>query len=720
VASDARTLGLALARDPAGARAALLAGASGAPPRHNLRRAATSFVGRDTERFELARALSEPDRRLVTLVGPGGIGKTRLALQLAADLRDRDAFAGGTWFVPLEHATEPEVPHAIAEALGAPCPDGVDADAHLTRVIGASATLLVLDNLEHLTGVAPRVARWLAACPGLTVLATGRQPLELASEWVVPVAGLGVPPDATADEDPRAWPAVALFEARGRQVDPTFRVVPDNASHVASLVRLTGGSPLALELAAAWVASMAPAAIAAEVARDADFLRTTQHDRVDRHRSLRAVFEHSWRLLTPADRVHLAALAVFRGGIDRAGARAVAGADAAALARLAARSLLVRAEDDRFDLHPLLRRYVEEKLDADPAVAAATRARHVAHLLQVAEAAVPHLGREGTAEPLERLEADHANLRAALTWADAAGERGTLLRLVTALVEFWTWRGHHREALDWFARAAAQGPDPDDPGAFARAQLRFAFLCFGQRRFEVAAPLVGAALERFRTLGDVAGEARARSHLGMLAVFQGDFAAARPHYHQALALARAAGDDDLIGRVLNNLGDAHAYELDAATAIGFYEEALTVVQRLGDGQMASNVLGSLGLAALAAGDRARAQAAIAEGAAIARTLGITYALPTALDQLACLAADDGDGARAAHLWGTASGLRAALEVPEPEITAAQLAPFRAAARGQVGARAFDAAWGAAQAQPRPRLLSAFDAELAAATTARRA
>jgi tetratricopeptide (TPR) repeat protein len=265
--------------------------------------------------------------------------------------------------------------------------------------------------------------------------------------------------------------------------------------------------------------------------------------------------------------------------------------------------------------------------------------------------------------------------------------------------------------LAWFERSAALGPDPDDPSAFAHAQLRFAFVCLGQRRFDLAAPLIEAALERFRAVGDRAGEARAVSHRGMLAVFQGDAVAARPLYARALALARAAGDDDAVGRILNNLGDSHAYALEAGAARGYYEESLAVVRRLGDRQMTSNVWGSLGLVALELGDRTGAGAALAESASLVRALGITYSVPTALDQLGCLAAADGAGDRAARLWGAASGLRAALEVPEPAFTGAQLAPWRIRAHANVGAAAFEAAWTAGRKLPRADVLTLLDAEL---------
>lgn len=709
---EAVGLGVALHGAAAEARAALLAGSTGRPTPNNLRSRGTSFVGRDAERLEIDRLLTEPRRRMVTLVGPGGIGKSRLAAQVAADQVRAGRFDGGVWFVPLEevrHATG--LAPAIATALRAGPTVPADPWERVAAALAERRTLLVLDNVEHLTEAAPEVARLVAICPHLSVLATSREPWAVGDEWVVRVEGLAYP-DPSAAHTVEGWAAFELFGDRASQIDPGFTLEVGDAVHVSRIAALTGGSPLALELAATWVTVMTVRDIAAEVARDRDFLTSTRRDADARHRSLRAVFDHSWRLLGAREQGCLAALAVFRGGFDRAGARAVAGATPQVLAALTARSLIVRTGDDRYLRHPLIHQYSEEKLAERPDEEARARTRHAAHLLGVAEAAAAQAGRSEAVAWLERLEADHANLRGALDWAAAMGDDATLLRLSVALVDYWTWRGHHDEATAWFARVAERGVG-HDPRAHASALLRFAFLCLSRGDTETPGALIERGLVLARAAADPSLEARAWSHRGMLAVYLGDYAAGRRAYLHALALARAAADDDVLGRVLNNLGDAHAYDGEPTAALEHYRESLAVVRRLGDLQMASNVSGSLGLAALATGDRAAASEALSDSLRAVRRLGIAFSLPTALDQVACLLADEGvDPARdalAARIWGAAEAAREALRLPAPRFHVDQVRPWQERARARLGRARYAEAWAAGR-----RLPAEVAADLAAA------
>lgn len=709
LARDAAALGLVLARDRAAARAALRPGATGPVP-NNLRVRGTSFVGRDAERAALAELLARDDRRIVTLVGPGGIGKSRLAIEAAAAQLEGRRFDGGVCFVALEHVEAPPgvlpaVVSALEDARGEPVPPGAVPLERVQAALRGAPTLLLLDNLEHLVEAAPTLAELVATCPTATLLVTSRAPLDLSEEWVVHLEGLAYPAATEAPPDPAVWPALRLFEDRGRQVDPTFSLGPDDATGIASIARLTGGSPLALELAAAWVGTLPVAAVAAEVARDRDFLSSTQRDRVDRHASLRAVFEHSWRLLGPRERAGLAALAAFRGPFDRAGARLVADVDAACLAALTARALVVRVGDDRYDRHPLVHQYAEEKLDALGAAAEAVRARHATHFCRIAEAVAAQRRSRAALARLDRLEVAHADLRAALAWADRTGDDALLLRLTEALVEFWLWHGHHDEALRWLAVVADRGPTADDPRPYAHRLLDFAFTCLGQQEFATPARLIADAQALFAAADDGAGVARARTHLGMLAAFQGDHRGAIGPYLEGLELARAAGDRNGEARALNNLGDAHAYVGEPTVALPYYREALGLVRDRRDDQMTSNVLGSLGLAALDAGDPSLARRAIGESLDLLRELDIPMSVPVALDQLGCLAAAAERGALAACFWGAAAALRTSLRLPEPTFAMPQLAPWRRRAQAQAGAAAFEHAWADALRWPRERAMA---------------
>lgn len=706
LARDAATLGIALTADRAGARATLRSAPAAEVP-HNLRVPATSFVGRDAERTHVNELLERDDRRIVTLVGPGGIGKSRLAIEVASAQLDRRRFVGGVYFVPFEHVEEPsrvvaaivDVIASVRPAAGSP---GGDPLQRARAALRHGRTLLVLDNLEHLIDGAPRLAELVSTCPNTTLLVTSSVPLDLSEEWMVPLDGLAYPEPSAAPSASGAWPALQLFEDRGRQVDPAFALGDEDASRIATIAERTGGSPLALELAAAWVGTLPVADIAAEFAHDRDFLASTQRDRVDRHRSLRAVFEHSWRLLAPGERNGLAALAVFRGTFDRAAAAFVADVDAMCLAALTARALVARVSDDDYARHPLLHQYADEKLEDLGATADAVRARHAAHFCAVAEAAATQRRTSAHFARLDHLEPHHADLRSALAWADRTGDAQLLLRLTDALVEFWLWRGHHAEAMHWFARVADRGPTATDVRPYAHRLLDFAFVCLGQQEFATPTRLIADARALFEAAEDVAGMARAQAHLGMLAVFQGDYLAARGPYLEALALARTAGDRNGEARALNNLGDAHAYAGEPEAALTYYRDALAMLRDGHDHQMTSNVLGALGLAALDAGEPSHARRAIGESIDLLGKLDIPMSVPVALDQLGCLASAADRGELAARFWGAAAALRAALPLPVPVFAALQEAPYRRRARERAGDEAFERAWQEGLRLPRER------------------
>src|SRR5690606_17566364 len=319
----------------------------------------------------------------------------------------------------------------------------------VARRIGASGFLLVLDNFEHLVAGAEVVAGLLEHCARLQVVVTSREALELEAEWVVPVTGLSYPEapsiewrggapsdelrqhpaahmpgttlppsaDHPSDEDPtlvERWSALALFEERARKVHAGFRIGPADVAPVTAICRACHGSPLALELAAGWAGAMAPADIAEEIATDIDFLSTRRRDAGSRHRSIRYVFEQSWRRLSDVERRAFRRLSVFRGGFDRGGARAVAGADARVLAGLVAKSFLMLRSGGRYERHPLLHQFGSEKLAADAAERAEMAARHAKHMHDLALAARPRINAAAAGSWMRRLESDHANLHAAL------------------------------------------------------------------------------------------------------------------------------------------------------------------------------------------------------------------------------------------------------------------------------------------------------------------
>jgi predicted ATPase/transcriptional regulator with XRE-family HTH domain len=393
----------------------------------------TSLVGRTAELATVGDLLRDPACRLLTILGPGGSGKTRLALEVARNLA-RDTAEAVIWveLAPITAVTQ--LPAAIAAALGAPPADATNPLASLREVLRSRQVLLVLDNLEQLLNGAMLLADLLREAPDVRILATSRERLHIASEWVYELDGLSLPPDGPAGA--RA-DAVQLFLVRARQVDHTFALNPENLPTVARICRLLGGSPLGIELAAAWVRLLPWEVIADEIEHNLDFLTHRGRDIPKRHRSLRSVFTYSWELLAPAERAALARLSVLRGTWDLETARIVAGAEPATLAALADAALVRRAASDaagRFTLHELVRQYAAEQLDADPIASAATVARHAAHFAERLRGLVRELQSGAQPLALARLSPDLDDVWGAWSWAVQQRNVAALLEMARGIV----------------------------------------------------------------------------------------------------------------------------------------------------------------------------------------------------------------------------------------------------------------------------------------------
>src|SRR5215218_2949211 len=424
----------------AGAPAAEVAVAVAAP---DLPRPLTTLVGREQELVRLRELLDDPACRLVTLVGPGGIGKTRLAVEVATARQDRHR--DGVVFVSFV-GTSPARPEEaadlvvadLARALGVSLAVPRDPLELLADHLTGRELLLVLDNLEQLLDAAGVVAELLRRAPGVQMLVTSRRRLGLGVEWLVEVPGLPYPP-AEAGVEAAGYEAVQLFEERARLLRPGSLAA--DAEEAGRVCRLVAGVPLAIELAARWVRSASPAAIADRLAGGLDLLETSSPDVERRHRSLRSVLDWSWQLLTDDERRLLARLSVLRGGFDLDAAAAMAGATLPLLGGLVDQSLVTVAEDGRYAMHDLLRQYAAERLAADPADEQATRQRHARYLAGL----LPDPA--GSAPSGEaRLAVEVENMRAESDWLIGHADA---IRLDAHLVRLWPWyrrRGWFREA----------------------------------------------------------------------------------------------------------------------------------------------------------------------------------------------------------------------------------------------------------------------------------
>ncbi len=444
----------------------------------------TSFVGRTNELTQLISRLTAPDCRLITIIGPGGSGKTRLALETARAAQAQ--FPDGVAFATL--ATAPDataLASAIATAVGCPLVGRTSVPEQVLHYLRTVELLLILDNFEHLLAAGPWLSALLTAAPGVSLLVTSRTALNLREEWRYPLAGLAIP--EADDRAPEQTEAAHLFIERAQQVRPDFSPVAERAG-LGQICRLVDGLPLALELAAAWVKTLSCTAIAEEIARNLAFLTTDLRNAPDRHRSMQAVFDHSWALLTTDEQRIFQRLAVFRGGFRREAAAQVAGATLPLLSALTDASLLRYEPDGRFSLHELLRQYAEAHLDDTPAEAAQTADAHRRYYLAYLAAQFAPIIGGAQREAVAAITAELANILAA--WrATAAHDPLALGQVAHTMTVFYDIRARYLEGLALLQEGLqAVRPLPPTP---ATEQLLAALLVdiarFHHRLFQPAA-----------------------------------------------------------------------------------------------------------------------------------------------------------------------------------------------------------------------------------------
>jgi len=708
--------------------------------RHNLPAQTTAFVGREEELAAIGRLLDDETCRLLTLTGPGGIGKTRLALQAAA--ARLDMLTDGVFFVPLADLPSPDLlVGELAAALGIDLGMSSEPRALLIEQLGKCELLLVLDNFEHLIAGASLLSEIVAGAPDVTLLVTSRERLNLRGEWVYSVAGLPLPAETGGAGAPLAQlaanDAVQLFVQSARRARTDFALTASNAEDVAQICRLTAGMPLAIELAASWSRALSCAELVQELEHSVAFLSAAARDGPDRHRSLAAVFEHSWRRLAGDEQRALRQIAVFGGGFRRDAAREICGTRLETLIELVDRSLLRHSLEGRYELHELIRQYAAQKL-ALAGDEAQLRRQHGAYFRALAERAEPELLGPEQQRWLARFDEEHDNLRTALRWALGEDEVELALAIGGALPRYWATRGFFDEGRHWLEQALAH-PDQDAApaevrlralnaagtlarlqGDLARAQVHLeACLALSRvgeaRRWSAvalnalglvarrqgnsqrAACLYEESIALSRETGDRRTLINAISNLAGVMNAQGDHARAAELYEESLAFSREAGDQLGVAADLNNLANALFDLGNYPLARALYEESLELYRTGGDQYGASLALYNLGDLAHREGQPDRARAYLCEGLAIALSQHNRLACAEYLEKLAALAASQDDPEQAARLWGAAEREREALGAARaPEHTDAHETEV-GAARAAVSAATFSAAWAAGRA-----------------------
>ncbi|HLF74427.1 MAG TPA: tetratricopeptide repeat protein, partial [Anaerolineales bacterium] len=618
------------------------------------------IVGREFELAEIARLVRDPQCRLLTLTGPGGIGKTRLALEAARHLQEN--FPDGVFFVPLAGISAPDyIIPAIADAMGSSFSGSMEPELQLLNFLGQKKSLLILDNMEHLLDGVRVLTELLQRTDQVKLLATSREPLHRQAEWTFDVQGLPLPEGDRPDQLETSSAAM-LFLQRAQQAHAGFTLSEDDRPAVLCICRQLQGLPLGIELAAAWVRALSCREIAEEIGRGIEFLESASRDLPGRHRSLMAVFDHSWELLSNKERAAFMRLSVFRGGFTRQAAQEVAGATLSMLSSLVDKSLVRRNAMGRYDLHDLARRYVQGHLirsgDFDQA-----RNQHLGFFLALVEEAKPGLYGPDQIPWLERLEQDHDNLRAALEWSLRYG--GTVgkippdsyketaqdaLRLAGGLFQFWKRRDHWSEGRKWLERALAQSAG--FPGTPERAEALNAAVLLAAEQTETgpARELAGENLALSHELDDPYSIARALNSFGFLLWKEKNFAEARSHCDRALTLFRELGDRFAVAESLHFLGHITINHGDLEAARAYLTESLSISEELGSTIGYIEVLGDLGLLAYLQDDYATAQFYLEDCLRRFREAGIVHGIESALNRLGDLARCQGDYERAGQLY----------------------------------------------------------------------
>jgi predicted ATPase len=655
----------AILRQDAGLEAAARA-QPGKRPR--LPAAATSLVGRRLEIAAVEALLRRDDVRLLTLTGPGGTGKTRLALAaaeaLAPELRD------GAAFVDLSAVVEPElVLPTIARALEL-SEGSDDLGAAVLAHLRDLSLLLVLDNLEQLRNATQPVAALLAAAPRVRVLATSRAPLRLSGEHAYPVPPLPVPAAAGVFEELVGNDAVRLFAARAQAADPGFALTDSNVGNVAAVCRRLDGLPLAIELAAARVKVLTPAALERRLGQALELLVDGARDLPARQQTLRATLDWSYELLPEPERALLARLAVFTGGWTLEDAEAVlGGATATGLASLVDSSLVRRGgspEAPRFGLLETIREYALERLRAE-GEEDEYRRLHAVHFVEVAERAWAAIREGGGAEAewYGLLDVEQENLRSAGAWASEAGEVEVEVRLAVAQRWFWLVRGRLGEGHRAFARAvAATG---GKPALHAAALAGTATFSVRLGAFEEAKALFERALALYRELDDLDEISRCIAELGGVAVAERDLERAAQLYTESISIFEQTGNKIRLAVALANLAAIAAEAGDPAAAAEHGRRAIALQRENGDADGLGVSLANLARVHLGRGEVADARVTLAESMEIAKRLGYQLLLAYTLGAAAELAAREGRPAGAARLIGASAALFEAISMPMPDV-----------------------------------------------------
>ncbi len=623
----------------------------------------TGFVGREKEAAAARELLQRPDVRLVTVTGPGGIGKTRLAVEVASGLVE--SFPGGVHFVALSPLGDPgSIASLVVQTLGIRETGGQPPLELLKQNLQDSLPapmLLVLDNFEHLVEAAPTVAELLVMAPNLKIMVTSRAALHVYGEHEFPVPPLELPDSQALPplEQLLQYPAIALFVQRATAVKPDFELNQENAAAVTEICARLDGLPLAIELAAARVKVLSPSAMRTRLTRRLQLLTGGSRDMPQRQQTLRAAIDWSHDLLSAAEQKLLRRLSVFVGGCTLEGAEAVCDTRGDldldlldGMASMVDKSLAQRVDpangESRFVMLETIREYALEKLE-ESGEEAVTKRAHAAYCLVLAEDPAQEAGGTGT-EWLERFAQEHDNFRAALEWLTETGDAEWGLRLGTVLFRYWEMREFFAEGRGWLGKLLKLPAAAAPTKSRARAIFAAGVLAAAQADYAFADPLIQESLEIARQLGDQQGAAVSLNALAVNARDRGDLPLARSLFEESLKLWRESGDQKAVARSLSNLATIVKLQGDYVRARSLHQECLSIFQELGDRPGVAWTLNHQGDVARDQGDSATARNLYEQALAIFQEFGDRWGIAGTLADLGNLATEQGDYPAACSMY----------------------------------------------------------------------
>ena len=687
-----------------GVQRSVSASTTAAWPSRNL-----ELIGREHELTDLTELLKQPSVQVVSVTGPGGVGKTQTAVEVALSLEGE--FADGAFWIPLADIDDPAlVAPAIVQALGGTGAEGMpDAELIVAR-LGNRAALLLLDNFEHVASAAAVVASIAASCPRVKVLVTSRAALHLHSEREYSLAPLPVPGPAEPDAQTIASnPAVELFVQRAQAIDHRFTLNDVNAPAVAEICRRLEGLPLALELAAARARTLSPVDILTRLDRRLALLSGGPIDSPARQRTLRDTLDWSYQLLEAADQFVLRRLSVFWGGAGLDAVVRVCGSpDGGSVGVLDSvdglrrNSLLTREEvgagETRLRLLETVREYALEQLGASPGEEVDARNQHAGYYADLAVDLAYRVQGPDQVQALGRLEQEHDNIRAALRWWLQTHDATTGLRVAGALWMFWYIRGHLTEGRSHLASLLAL-PEADEPDTNRALPLLGAGqLARAEGDYQSAAGLMRESIAVYRSSGDAAGLPGALLGAGFVARMQEDYDQASSFFKEALQLARAADDRYITAAALHHLGMISAErDANSRAALALLEESLALYRQIGFPRHIALLLATLSNVERTEGSLTRASELLQESLRMLVTSGEQFGIHGALEDLANLAMDEGQPHRAVRLAGAAAKLRQRIGALTNPATARRREAWLREARKALGDAQFEIEWSEGEA-----------------------